>query len=105
MDIMHAIMDIEQKAQAIVSSTDELKEVQNMVLEKELAQKKEDMEQRLKEQCQRIEEDSFILRREKMEKLEERYGEKLKTLDDKCQNDKAKWVDSMVGAIVGEYLK
>lgn len=101
MDIMHAIMDIEQKVKAIADSADELKESQNTILNEEIRKKEEEMNIRLAEQSGRIEEEYNFRREESMQKLEREYADKLESLDEKCRAGKEKWVAEIVSAITG----
>ncbi len=102
MDIMNAIMDIEQKVKAIANSADELIESQNTILNEEIRKKEEEMERRLSEQSGRIEEEYAIRRGESMQKLEEMYADNLESLDKKCRARKEKWIAEIVSSITGE---
>lgn len=102
MDIMNAIREIEQKAQEIVSSANELEKNQNEVLRAEIKEKEDKMEERLKAERAAIERENFLRRGEEMEKLEKSYAEKLEALDEKCRNRKSEWVSAIVSNIVGE---
>lgn len=102
MDIMHAIMDIEQKVKAIADSADKLKESQSSILNEEIRKKEEEMESRLSERVARIEEEYAYRCAESLQKLERAYADKLESLDEKCREGREKWVAEIVLSITGE---
>ncbi len=102
MDIMHAIMNIEQKVKAIADSADELIESQNTILNDEIRKKEEEMNIRLAEQSGRIEEEYAYHCEESMQKLERAYAEKLESLDKKCRAGREKWIAEIVFSITEE---
>ena len=100
MDIMNAIWDIEQKARQIASSAEELEKNQAEVLRGEIKEKEDKMAERLKTAREAIEREGFLRREEAMEKLEKSYAQKLESLDEKCRQNKEKWVSEIVAGIV-----
>lgn len=102
MDIMNAIMDIEQKVKSIADSADELIESQNTILDEEIRKKEEEMERLLTEQSARIEEEFTLRCKESMQKLEGVYADKLENLDKKYRAGREKWVEEIVLSITGE---
>lgn len=100
MDIMQAILDIEQKAQGIVDSAEELKESRKTVLENEIKEMENKAAAELRSRRERMEREAAEKRREAMENLEKSYAEKLETLDKKCAANKEKWIDDIVNAVI-----
>ncbi len=101
MDIMQAIMDIEQKAQGIVKSADELKEHQQEILDKEIKELDSKMQQKLAGESERLRREYNAIRDEEMVKTERKYAEKFEELEDRCSKGKDKWVSDIVSAVIG----
>lgn len=100
MDIMKAILEIEQKAHGIKESADELKKQQNDALKAELAAKENEFKKKLEDRRNGLARESFALRNEKMEALEKVYTEKLEILEKRCSDNMDKWVEQIVDAVI-----
>lgn len=100
MDIMQAIMDIEQKAQGIVKSADELKEHQQEILDKEIKEKEAEMKQTLDRESEKLRREYNAIRDEEMVKTERKYAEKFEELEKRCNEGKDKWVSAIVSAVL-----
>lgn len=102
MDIMQAIMDIEEKAKKIADESDELlanhEESINSEIEAKEAEANEKLE-RFKEQL-KSETDKKISNA--IRALEKDYAEKQAELDKKCSAKSAKWSEMMFKSVVGE---
>lgn len=99
MDIMQAIIDIEQKAQGIVKTTDELKDQHNEKLSDELKALDDEMKQKLAAESDRLRREYNSIRDEEMTKTERKYAEKFEKLEDICNKNRSKWVSDIVNAV------
>lgn len=99
MDIMQAIIDIEQKAQGIVKTTDELKDQHNEKLADELKALDDEMKQKLAAESDRLRREYNSIRDEEMTKTERKYAEKFEKLEDICNKNRNKWVSDIVNAV------
>ena len=97
MDIMHAIADIEQRAQEIISSANELEQNRNEILAEEIRKREEQMKSKLSEQCEKIKRQNELECKERLAVLEGRYIEKLEA---KCNAGKSEWAEKIFVAVV-----
>ena len=100
MDIMQAIMDIEQKARGIAESADELKNRQSAVIDAEIKVMEDEYAEKLSKLSEEMELSNSERLREQLEMIEKQYSQKLDALEEKCSENKDKWVDAIVGAII-----
>lgn len=102
MDIMQAILDIEQKAQGIVDSADELKAVQETELQKEIegARNKIDADAHMK--IAQITDRAAAERQEAVNALEKEYRSKIEALDNRCRENKQRWIDEITAKIINQ---
>lgn len=100
MDIMQAIMDIEQKAQGILDDTDELRANQEAILQQELQDKEQKTQECIVEQLKQAEFRIAADRQDEMERLESAYEKKLEALEIACQANQNKWIQQITQAII-----
>lgn len=100
MDIMHAIADIEQRAQEIISSANELEQNRNEILAEEIRKREEQMKSKLSEQCEKIKRQNELECKERLAVLEGRYSEMLEKLEAKCNAGKSEWAEKIFVAVV-----
>lgn len=100
MDIMHAIADIEQRAQEIISSANELEQNRNEILAEEIRKREEQMKSKFSEQCEKIKHQNELDCKERLAVLEERYSEMLEKLEAKCNAGKGEWAEKIFVAVV-----
>lgn len=102
MDIMQAILDIEQKAQGVIESADELKAVQEAELEKELASMRDKIDADAHMRIAQITDRAAAERQEEINALEKEYRSKIEALDNKCKENKQKWIDEITLRIISQ---
>lgn len=102
MDIMQAILDIEQKAQGIIDSADVLKEQQKQEIEAEIEKLRQKSDAAAKAQISQYVQRTDAERKEQTEKLEEAYRKRLSALDAVCSEKKQGWIDEITKRILAE---
>lgn len=100
MDIMQAIMDIEQKAQGIVEAADELKAHQEEILDKEICDLNEKMLTALNSETEKIRREYNSIRDDEMAKTERKYAEKFEALEEKFSRGRSKWISDIYNAVL-----
>lgn len=101
MDIMQAIIDIENKARGIVDSVDEIKKQNTAEMESEIAAEKKSLDLKLNAEKEKLKQKYDIIRETEMAKAERKFAERLEILEKKSQNGKERWAEEIVSAITG----
>ncbi len=100
MDIMQAILDIEQKAQGIIDSADVLKEEQMAELDAEVERIEKEANEKLTAEIDEYMNKRKAEIRTKAEKTEQDYQKRLSDLEGVCAKKKKTWIDEITKHII-----
>ncbi len=92
MDIMKAILDIEEKAQSIMNTTDDIGEEMRKETEKRIAEINEGMKKDAEEKISIHRANAEKKMKSELETLEADFGKKLGALETAFAENKARWV-------------
>lgn len=101
MDIMQAILDIEDKAKEIVNSADEVKAKQQEKFEKELEKMRVYSEEKTKDEIASLQKTFVQSRKEALENVELEYQQKLEKLENLYKKNMDRWVAEITSEIIG----
>ena len=101
-DIIRRIIEIEDKAQEIVSDARDAEKNLNKRVEAEDKRLAKSIHDKAEERCRKMREDEQNSIRGKIRQINECADEQLKELENKYSENKEKWVDDMVRHIIGE---
>ena len=101
MDIMQAILDIEDKAKEIVNSADEVKAKQQEKFEKELEKMRVYSEEKTKDEIASLQKTFVQSRKEALENVELEYQQKLEKLENLYKKNMDRWVTEITSEITG----
>lgn len=101
MDIMKAIIDIEEKARGVSETAQKLQQNYEHDLKKEIdarkAKTEKDIKDKLEQYKLRIDAES----KEEAEALEKLYDEKLEKLSNTCKQKQSAWIDEITKNVTG----
>ncbi len=100
MDIMQAILDIEEKARGISDSAAAAEENYEADIQKEIKHREQESREQVAKQLEQLRLRMDAERQEDMEQLETFYEHKLEALSKQCQEKKQAWIDSITEAVI-----
>ncbi|MBE5039431.1 hypothetical protein [Ructibacterium gallinarum] len=100
MDIMQAIVDIENTVRGITDSTAELEKDYDKKIQEEIRQKEQETDIKVKEKLEQLKMQMNAERQEEMEHLETVYEKKLEALSNTCKEQQETWIHDMTQAVI-----
>lgn len=100
MNIMQAIIDIEEKARGVAESAEALQENFEAELKKEIEDKRLMTENKIHDALEQYKLRNDAECKEEIEKLEKYYDSKLERLSDICKANKTAWVSEITQNII-----
>lgn len=102
MDIMQAILDIEDKAKEIVESADEVKAQQQEKFRDTLEKMQADAKEKTQDEIASLQKTFVQSRKEALEDIEKEYQQKLEKLETLYQSKMDRWVAEITSEIIGK---
>ena len=100
MDIMKRILEIEKKASDISDSAEEMKQQQNELIEKELAEKEEVYRIKTEESIKKLDEEAEAKLESLKKKFEREFDEKMEKLNKNASGNTNKWAEKIFNSVV-----
>ena len=100
MDIMQAILDIEEKARGISDSAKAMQENYEADLGQEIKKREQESKRHVTVELEQIKLRMDAEREEEMEQLEIFYEKKMEALSNQCKQKKQAWIDEITKAVL-----
>lgn len=101
MDIMQAILDIENKAKEIVESADEANEKQQEKFRDEIKKMHADTDEKIRDEIASLQKTFVSEQTEALENIESEYQKKMEKLENICSLKLKTWVSDITADITG----
>ena len=100
MDIMQAILDIDEKARGISDSAKAMQENYEADLGQEIKKREQESKRHVTAELEQIKLRMDAEREEEMEQLEIFYEKKMEALSNQCKQKKQAWIDEITKAVL-----